>query len=211
MPGPSASKSAGGGGMPGPSASKSAGGGGMPGPSASNSAGGGGMPGPSASNSAGGGGMPGPSANKSAGGGGIPGPSASTTVSGLRVLAAGGGGMPPPSAKASETNDNRNTVTAKTFFMVMLLSGGCPRGQFSRGRKWQERYCGEISHSARFLASASWNVSVNRFSLPRHVIHQQILPERVGGGEVGFAAAHFAHFLHELHQAIIRREHEGID
>ena len=42
-------------------------------------------------------------------------------------------------------------------------------------------------------------VLVDRLRLPRHVIHQQILPERVGRGEVGFAAAHLRDFLHELH------------
>jgi hypothetical protein len=52
---------------------------------------------------------------------------------------------------------------------------------------------------------------VNRLRLPRHVVHQQILAERVGRRKVGFAPAHLRHFLDELHQPIVRRQHEGID
>ena len=52
---------------------------------------------------------------------------------------------------------------------------------------------------------------MNGLRLARHVIHQQILAERVGSGEVGFAAAHLRNLLHELHQAVIGSQHEGID
>jgi len=51
--------------------------------------------------------------------------------------------------------------------------------------------------------TSNLTVSMNRLGFSRHVIHQQILAERVRRGEVGFAAAHFRYFLHELHQAII--------
>jgi len=54
-------------------------------------------------------------------------------------------------------------------------------------------------------------VLVNRLRLPRHVIHQQILPERVGRRKVGLATAHLGYLLDELHQAIVRRQHERID
>jgi hypothetical protein len=40
--------------------------------------------------------------------------------------------------------------------------------------------------------------SVNGPSLPRHVIHQQILAEGMWSGEVSLAAAHLCDFLHEL-------------
>ena len=41
------------------------------------------------------------------------------------------------------------------------------------------------------------------FRLPRHVIHQEILAERVWSSEIGFAAAHLSHFLDKLNQAVI--------
>ena len=44
---------------------------------------------------------------------------------------------------------------------------------------------------------------MNGLHLARHVIHQQILAERLGSGEVGFAAAHLRDLLDKLHQAII--------
>ena len=53
--------------------------------------------------------------------------------------------------------------------------------------------------------------SMDGLGFPRHVIHQQILAQRVGRGEVGFAAAHFRDFLYELHQPIIGSEHERVD
>ena len=40
-------------------------------------------------------------------------------------------------------------------------------------------------------------VDVARFAA--NVVHQQVLPERVGSGEVGFPAAKLRHFLHEVH------------
>src|SRR5450755_4425674 len=40
---------------------------------------------------------------------------------------------------------------------------------------------------------------VDGLRLPRHVIHQQILAQRVRCGEVGLAAAHLGHFLDELY------------
>src|SRR5580698_4332569 len=52
---------------------------------------------------------------------------------------------------------------------------------------------------------------VNRLFLPRHVIHQQILAERVWSGEVGFASTHLRYFLDELDEAVIRCQHEGVD
>src|ERR1700737_3594212 len=52
---------------------------------------------------------------------------------------------------------------------------------------------------------------VNRLRLARHVIHQQILAERVGSREVGLAAAHLSYFLNELHQSVVRRQHEGVN
>src|SRR5271155_1662325 len=47
--------------------------------------------------------------------------------------------------------------------------------------------------------------------LPRHVIHQQILPERIRRCEVCLAPAHLRHFLDELHQPVIRCQHESIN
>src|SRR5690348_14187694 len=52
---------------------------------------------------------------------------------------------------------------------------------------------------------------MNRFGLPRHVVHQQVLPKRVGSREVSLAAAHLGYFLDELDEAILRCQHEGID
>ena len=44
-----------------------------------------------------------------------------------------------------------------------------------------------------------------------HVVHQQILAQRVGRGEIRLAAADLGHLLHEIHQAVIAGQHEGID
>jgi len=44
-----------------------------------------------------------------------------------------------------------------------------------------------------------------------HEIHEEIVAESLGGGEVGFTAAHGGHFLHELDELEIVGEHEGVD
>jgi hypothetical protein len=49
-------------------------------------------------------------------------------------------------------------------------------------------------HLNRFVFRAS----VDGSGLPRHVIHQQILSQRVWSGEVSLAAAHLCDFLHKL-------------
>lgn len=46
--------------------------------------------------------------------------------------------------------------------------------------------------------TAGETVLVNRLRLARHIVHQQILAERVGCSEVGFAPAHLSYFLDEL-------------
>ena len=48
-------------------------------------------------------------------------------------------------------------------------------------------------------------------SLFADVVHEQILAEGVGRGEVGLAAAEFGDFLDEVDQAVIAGEHESID
>jgi hypothetical protein len=52
---------------------------------------------------------------------------------------------------------------------------------------------------------------VDRFRLPRHVIHQQILAQRIRRGEVSLPAAHLRDFLNELNQAVVRGEHKSVD
>ena len=52
---------------------------------------------------------------------------------------------------------------------------------------------------------------VDLFGFAGHVVHEEILAESVGSGEVGFAAAHFGDFLHEVDERIIAGEHEGVD
>src|SRR5262249_170670 len=52
-------------------------------------------------------------------------------------------------------------------------------------------------------------MNVTGFSLEE--IHKQVLPEVVGGGEVGFAAAHLGDFLYEIDERIVGGQHEGID
>ena len=47
--------------------------------------------------------------------------------------------------------------------------------------------------------------------LSRHIVHEEILAERVRCGEVGLAAAHLGDLLHELNQAKVGSEHKGID
>src|SRR5438552_15782012 len=61
--------------------------------------------------------------------------------------------------------------------------------------------------SRRFEPAAACRAShglTDMLHLFLHVVHQQILPERVGSGEVGFTATNFRYLLHEVHQAVIR-------
>jgi len=44
-----------------------------------------------------------------------------------------------------------------------------------------------------------------------HVVHEVALAEGVGGGEAGFAAAHFGDLLDEVDQTVVGGEYEGID
>src|SRR5713101_6647112 len=53
--------------------------------------------------------------------------------------------------------------------------------------------------------------SVNVACLPAHVVHQEILAEREGRREIGFAAAHLRDFLDKMNKAVIACEHEGVD
>src|SRR5580700_4482141 len=52
---------------------------------------------------------------------------------------------------------------------------------------------------------------MNVASLLTDVIHQEVLPERVGSSEVGLAAAKFSNLLDEMDQAVVARKHESID
>src|SRR5260370_35853199 len=55
----------------------------------------------------------------------------------------------------------------------------------------------------------AWSVDLLGFA--GHVVHEEILAEGVGGGEIGFAAAHRCDFLDEVHEGIVAGEHEGVD
>lgn len=44
-----------------------------------------------------------------------------------------------------------------------------------------------------------------------HIIHQQILAQRVGSREVGFAATDLRHSLDEIDEVVIPGQHEGVD
>src|SRR5258708_5046302 len=55
----------------------------------------------------------------------------------------------------------------------------------------------------------AWSVDLLGFA--GHVVHEEILAEGVGGGEIGFAAAHCCDFLDEVDQGIIAGEHESVD
>ncbi len=44
-----------------------------------------------------------------------------------------------------------------------------------------------------------------------HEVHEEVVAEIGGAGEVGFAAAHGAHLLDELHEGEVLGEHEGVD
>ncbi len=55
------------------------------------------------------------------------------------------------------------------------------------------------------------NGLMDLLGLPRHVVHEEILAEGVGRGEVGFASAHFGDFLDEVDQGIVAGEHESVD
>ena len=52
---------------------------------------------------------------------------------------------------------------------------------------------------------------VNRLHLPRHVIHEQILPQVLRRSEVRFSLAHGRDFLDELDQAVVGSQHERVD
>lgn len=47
--------------------------------------------------------------------------------------------------------------------------------------------------------------------LAGHVVHEEILAEVVGSGEVGFAFAHLRNFLDEIDEGIVAGEHEGVN
>ena len=49
------------------------------------------------------------------------------------------------------------------------------------------------------------------FHAAGHEVHQEVVAEGLGGGEVGFAAAHGGDFLDELHEGEVAGEHEGVD
>src|SRR5215467_3597868 len=53
--------------------------------------------------------------------------------------------------------------------------------------------------------------SVDGFRLPRHVVHEKVLAQRIGCCEIGLATAHLRHLLHEVHQTIIGSQHKGVD
>src|SRR5688500_11935512 len=53
-------------------------------------------------------------------------------------------------------------------------------------------------------------VSVDRFRLAIHVVHQDVLAERVRRGEVRLAATDGRHPAHERDQVRIARQHERI-
>src|SRR6266850_7162208 len=52
---------------------------------------------------------------------------------------------------------------------------------------------------------------VDLFGFAGHVVHEEVLAEGVGRGEVGFAAAHLGDFLDELDERIVAGEHEGVN
>ncbi len=55
------------------------------------------------------------------------------------------------------------------------------------------------------------NKLVDGASFALHVVHEEILAEVVGRGEIGFALAHFGNFLDKVDEAVIGGEHEGVD
>src|SRR6266568_106250 len=64
---------------------------------------------------------------------------------------------------------------------------------------------------ARVSITSNPPYSVHGFRLAAHVIHQQILSQRVRRSEVRLAPAHLCHLLHKLHQPAIRSKHERVD
>ena len=52
---------------------------------------------------------------------------------------------------------------------------------------------------------------MNGSRLPVHVIHEQILAERMRRGEVCLAPANLSHLLDETNQIVISRQHERVD
>ena len=52
---------------------------------------------------------------------------------------------------------------------------------------------------------------MNLFGFAGHVVHEEILAEGVGSGEVGLAAAKLGDFLHEVDQVVIAGKHKRVD
>src|SRR5882672_12291261 len=52
---------------------------------------------------------------------------------------------------------------------------------------------------------------MNRLRLLVHVVHQDVLPERVRRREVRLALADVGDAAHEAHQIVVAGEHEGVD
>src|SRR5215831_16469892 len=59
--------------------------------------------------------------------------------------------------------------------------------------------------------SVSGGRLMNMPRLAAYIIHQQILAERVGRGEVSFPAAKLRNLLDEVDQVVIASQHEGVD
>src|SRR5581483_2934504 len=64
-----------------------------------------------------------------------------------------------------------------------------------------------------FGLSRRWYASelVDLFRAAGHEVHEQIVAESLGRGEVGLAAAHGGDLLHELDELEVVGEHEGVD
>src|SRR4051794_16350055 len=118
--------------------------------------------------------------------------------------------LPAPRADFLESEALKLSSASDTFRHVYVEEyqhsekmWGAPRSSF-RGRI-------RARCSLRLAGGGLGERLVNGLGFARHVVHQQILPKRIGSGEVRLAAAHLGDFLHELYQAIIRGQHESID
>ena len=82
---------------------------------------------------------------------------------------------------------------------------------------WPRSLCGSSllagggSSARRGVSGLRDAGSVAVAGLALHVVHQQVLPEGIGSGEVSLAATQLGDFLDGVHQAVVGGQHEGVN
>ncbi len=95
--------------------------------------------------------------------------------------------FPALAGRGGKSRVESQKLKAKNQMHEKDLTQRAPRSQSSR-RNRKENCDGWVNGRS----------SVDLLGFAGHVVHEEILAEGVGSGEVGFAAAHFGDFLDEM-------------